>query len=105
MSISPSLDNYSCNLCRYCNRSPTFACRDACRRCGTAMFSSDAINLYPQPYVYGSTYSPFNYGFNYPFNYQTQSPYRRSSGRVVYYNYPRTTNTYYPSRYSWGNWW
>jgi len=45
--MNPFLDKESCSMCRGCYRDDTLQCRDACRRCSVAMFSDDAVNVYP----------------------------------------------------------
>jgi len=93
--MNPYLDQQSCDMCRMCYRRDSLQCRDACRRCSTAMFSNDSANIYPSSGSY--PYTP-----NYPYAYPFHSPTRKSDG-VVYYNFPRVTNSYYPSMFPYGN--
>lgn len=91
--MNPYLDAQSCAYCRLCYRRDSPQCTDACRRCGIAMFSEDQVNVYPGSYPYS---------WNYPFAYPRHSPTSKSEGRL-YYNYPRVTNSYYPSFFPFAN--
>lgn len=96
--MNPVLDQQSCSLCRACYRSDGPACKDACRRCSIAMFSENEVNIYPgsNPYPMAGAYG---YGGYLP----AHTPYRKSEGERIYYNYPRVSNMYYPSMYPFVN--
>ena len=84
--MNPYLDQQSCNMCKMCYRQDSSYCRDACKRCSTAMFSEDSVNIYPQ------------YGYSYPY----YSSNRKSQG-TLYYNFPKVTNYMYPSMFPYAN--
>lgn len=110
--MNRDLDAASCNICKMCYRRKSLQCDDACRRCGIALFSEDEVNIYPyssQSYPYSSQSYPniqnnmtWPYPPNYPFSYPAYSPNMRSEG-ILYYNYPRVTNYYYPSMLPYNN--
>ena len=61
--MNRSIDNWHCNICRACNRNPTYLCRKSCRLCSTYLFSEDKVNLYHnffQPYR-------TDYAYKYPY--------------------------------------
>ena len=96
--MNPYLDQQACANCRMCYRRNTSWCNDNCRRCSVAMFSDDAVNVYP----YQGGIGAWPYTINYPYTYPAHSPTPKSAGRI-YYNYPRVTNQYYPSMFQYGN--
>lgn len=99
--MNKDLDALSCNICKMCYRRKSLQCDDACRRCGIALFSEDQVNVYPG--VYGINNNMiWPYSSNYPFSYPAHSPNMRSEG-ILYYNYPRVTNYYYPSMLPYNN--